>query len=479
MPYVSKRVPRVKQQEALTKIAGRTAFALLMQMRCGKTKVAIDDFGRLVDEGSAQDLVVIAPAGVYRTWEKAIEEDYPDPLPLIHTWRSGSYGSQKARNLLRAFLDDRSGPRVLLINAEALSSVKAARECILEFMAQRDCVAVIDESTLAKNPSAERTKFLVRYVAPLAKYRRILSGLPTPRSPLDLYSQFEFLDPKILGFKSYYAFRSRFAVTQRMSFGGRSVDVVVNYRDTDKLQALIQPHSFRVRLEDCYDLPPKIYTRREVPLTKDQERMYKEMVEFATAKISGEDFVTATAVITQILRLHQLLCGHTRDDAGQWHPIPERRTETLLDLLEEYDGKAIIWASYDADIQKISTALQKEYGEDSVARFWGGNRETREEEERKFLSSPSCRFIVATPAAGGRGRTWVNADLVVYYSSTNDLEHRSQSEERAQGVGKSNSVMYVDMIAPNTVEDKILHALRNKINMASVITGDNWKTWVV
>ncbi len=127
----------------------------------------------------------------------------------------------------------------------------------------------------------------------------------------------------------------------------------------------------------------------------------------------------------------------------------------------------------------MTDALLKEYGPNSVARFWGGNVATREDEERLFLSSPNCRFMVATPSAGGRGRTWSNADLVIYYSSTNNLEHRDQSEQRAQGYHKERAVDYIDLIVPRTIEGKILNALRNKIDMASAINGDNYKEWLI
>ena len=144
-----------------------------------------------------------------------------------------------------------------------------------------------------------------------------------------------------------------------------------------------------------------------------------------------------------------------------------------------------MWCSYDADIQKVAKALEKKYGAGrpneftAVARFWGGNRNSREDEEKKFLNDPRCRFMVATAAAGGRGRTWTVADLVVYYSNTDDLEHRSQSEERPQGVGKTKSVLYADLRVPGTVDDRIVANLRKKINMAASINGDNWREWLV
>jgi hypothetical protein len=202
-------------------------------------------------------------------------------------------------------------------------------------------------------------------------------------------------------------------------------------------------------------------------------------------------------VIAQILRLHQLLCGHTRDEQGNLHEVPENKTNQLLEILDDYAGKAVIWCSYDYNIQKLTEALRKRFGhaddcayqvgetcncnlpKNIVARFWGGNTATREDEEKVFLNHPDCRFMLATPAAGGRGRTWSVADLVVYFSSTYDLEHRDQSEQRVQGLNKERQVDYIDLIAPGTVEEKILSVLRKKINLATMITGDAWKQWIV
>jgi len=480
--YPFKRKPREKQSEALKRMAGKKVFALLMAMRTGKTKVTLDDWAKMVWEGLCLDLVVLAPAGVYKTWVQAIKDDVPDEVlsaTRVFVWESGSHGSARAKQEIRDFMSH-NGPRILLMNIEALSTVEQARDLLLNLLRQRkgrNAVAV-DESTAIKNHKAKRTKFINKNVAPLAEYKRILSGLITPRSPMDLFSQFEFLDPRILGHKSFYTFRARYAVMKSMKFGGREVPIIVGYRDAEDLQRRIAPHSFRVRLEDCYDLPPSTYAFREVPLTDEQKRIYKELKQFATAKLSGEKHVTATIVISQILRMHQVLCGHVRDEEGGWHTIPEKRTEALIELLEDYDGKAIIWCSYDHDIKKVSEALAKEF-DCKVARFWGGNRATREDEERSFKTDPSCRFIVATAAAGGRGRTWDCADLVVYYSSTSDLEHRSQSEERPKGVGKTKSIGYIDLIAPGTVEEKFIKALRDKIDLAAIINGDTWREWLI
>lgn len=502
-PYVSRRKPWAHQATALAKMYGRAAFALLMAMRTGKTKTLLDDWGAEEAAGDCDDLLVIAPAGVYKTWEVAIKDHLSAELlerTLVFTYASSDKGKAHVKALDKFMENIGQQPRILLVNIEALSNVERARLLCLRFVKQRQVMVAIDESTAIKNYKAKRTKFINKQIKPEADFRRILSGLPTPKSPLDLYSQFEFLDNKILGFTNPISFRRRFAITKLLTVqsgkGFRGVEVIVGYRDVDQLYGMIQPHSHRVLLEDCYDLPPKMYSIREVRMTEEQEKVYREIKEFATAQLSGGQHVTAQQVITQILRMHQVLCGHVGTEDGQFVEIPENRTGELIDLLDEFDGKAIIWCSYDADVRKVSLAIEKmaraeeidEFGNKvrinpdklkTVARFWGGNRSSREAEEKRFLNDPECRFMVATAAAGGRGRTWTVADLVVYYSNTADLEHRSQSEERAQGVDKINSVLYVDLVVPGTVDMKMLDTLRKKINMSGAITGDNWKEWVV
>lgn len=486
--YTPRFRPYTHQARANSRMWGLPAFALLMAMRTGKTKVLLDDWGRCEWEGLSDRLLVIAPGGVYRTWVKACDEHLSVDLRErceVRAWESG-----KPQKDLEAWCSPGNAPRVLLINIEALSSVKRAREIAQLFLRNgRGSMVAVDESTGIKNGDAARTQFINSKLGGLAAYRRILSGLPSPKSPLDLYSQFEFLEWRIFALRSFYAFRATYSNTKDIIVdrrqnergewvGGRKIKKVVGFKNLDKLQRRIAPYSERVLLEDCYDLPPKSYAFRDVELTPEQRKAYADMKAFGTARLGETAHVTAVNVVSQMIRLHQILCGHTVDEEGREHTIPENRTAQLLELLQEYDGKAIVWCSYDADIRKVAAALDGEFG-GTAARFWGGNKTTREAEEARFLNDPDCRWMVATAAAGGRGRTWMNADLVVYYSNTPDLEHRSQSEERPQGVGKTRPVHYVDLRALGTVDEKIIQALRDKIDLSAAVTGDNYKEWLI
>lgn len=463
--------PYAHQTAALQKMRGRDSFALLMGMRTGKSKVVIDEWF----EDGCPDLSIIAPAGAYRTWEVELQKHVPTDIlrrVAVGTWVSDA-GPKSV-----AHLHGHRGPRVLLANVEAYSSVAAVREVTTQFLSRR-ATLIVDESTTIKSTKSKRSKVIYE-LGQLAGKRRILSGLPTPRSPLDLYGQFEFLDHDILGFVSEKAFKQRYANWRKMKVGAWYIDVVVDYKNVEELWAKIEPHSFRTRLEDCADVPAKVYITRDVELTREQKRMYAEMKRYATTQFESGEWASSQQVVNTMMRLHQICCGHlTDDDQRIVREIPNTRVHDLLDLLDDHDGKVIIWCSYDHDIRAISQALRRSYGNESVTQFWGGNQTTREEDSRRFKEDPRCRYMVATPGSGGRGRTWPEASLIVYYSNTDNLEHRDQSEERASSVEKTDRVTVVDMMARGTVEEKIIHALRKKIDLAAVVTNDAWREWVV
>jgi hypothetical protein len=255
--------------------------------------------------------------------------------------------------------------------------------------------------------------------------------------------------------------------------------MVKGFKNLPELYEKIEPHSYRVRLEDIADLPVT-WQVRHVEMSDSQKNAYESMRKNAYAELEEGGLITAQLVIVQMLRLHQILMGYTKDSDGILRELSEKRTQTLLDLLEEYDeGKAIIWCSYDYSVRRVAPALAKRYGANAVAQFWGGNSRTREEDDKRFRLDPACRWMVATAGSGGRGRKWDVANLVVYYSSTNNLEHRDQSQERAKDMSKKDCTAYVDLIVPGTVEEVIIKALRKKIDLAAMITGDDYRRWLI
>lgn len=456
-------------------------WAYLMEMGTGKSKVLIDNFCYLWLKERITGVLILAPKGVYHNWlTKEIPAhgwvDVPRNVVLWSNSRSKTY----QRELETLIPGKTKELQILVMNIEALSQSKHAYEFAMRFLAKHDAMCAVDESTTIKNPGAKRTK-LAMLLRDVALYRRVLTGSPVTRSPLDLWGQMEFLKRGVLGFKSHFAFRRRYAIMEQMEYGGRKFWADVGYHNIDELNARIQPFSSIATKDECLDLPAKVYETRDVELTPEQTRLYDGIADHATAELNDGMHVTATEVIVQILRLHQVVCGHVVDETGGMHDVENRRIATLMDVLEEAPDKVIIWASYRHSIQKIAQTIEKTYEMQSVVEYHGGtNQADRERAIERFQNDPKCRFFVGTQAAGGYGITLTTARTVVYYSNSYDLEKRVQSEDRAHRIGQHWPVTYVDLVARDTVDEKILSALRRKIDIASTVMGRReMLDWVV
>jgi SNF2 family DNA or RNA helicase len=279
---------------------------------------------------------------------------------------------------------------------------------------------------------------------------------------------------------SYYAFQARYAVLVERRMATHTFKQIVGYRRLDELQKRLDNFSFRVTKEECLDLPDKVYTRREVEMTAEQRKAYDQMKLMALSVID-EGIVSTNNALTQLMRLHQICCGHVKLDDGSEVDFPNNRIDELLAALEEVDGKVIIWANYRKDIERIKNRLQHDYGMTAVASYYGDTEaEERQEIVTRFQDpGDSLRFFVGNPRTGGYGLTLTAAKTVIYYSNNFDLEVRLQSEDRAHRIGQTSKVTYIDLITPGTVDEHIVKALRNKINIASAVLGEELKEWLI
>ena len=477
--YKFKTTPYAHQREAFMSSAQKKVYALLMDMGTGKTKVCLDTIGHLFEKQEIDFSIIVAPKGVIANWLGEIETHLPERIEReVVLWKPAL--TKKFRETLKELSTPSPGKmKFLLMNVESFSSKKGVG--VAEYFIKNFKVFMaVDESTTIKNRQAKRTKSISK-LGLGARYRRILTGSPVTRSPLDLYSQMNFLDEDILGFNSFYAFQGRFAVIQRRTMGAHSFNHIVGFRRLDELTEALDKHSFRVRKEDCLDLPDKVYMRREVELTKEQKKAYEQMKHFALARLQSGELSTTKNVLTQLMRLQQICCGNLTDDAGVIHPLPSNRIDALLDICDEIQGKALIWATWSMDIRSIAEALRDRFSVQAVATLHG---ETPDSERQKVVESfqdrqSELRFIVGHPKTGGYGLTLTAATTVIYYSNSYDLELRIQSEDRAHRIGQTNKVTYIDLISPKTVDEKIVRALRNKINIADTILGESAREWLV
>jgi SNF2 family DNA or RNA helicase len=477
MNYKFKTKPYAHQLKALEMSWERPYFAYFMEMGTGKTKVLIDNMSMLYDNGKINGALIIAPKGVYKNW---FSQEIPTHMaahiePVTVLWKS--LINKKQQFYLDQLFKTGEDFHILVMNVESLSTTKGVAFAE-KFLNCHNAMMAIDESTTIKNPDAKRTKNIVG-LGKLAKYRRILTGSPVTKSPLDLYKQCEFLQDELLGFGSYYAFRTRYAVMKTANFSGRSVQIVVGYRNLDELSEKLKAFSYRVLKDECLDLPKKTFMKREVLLTKEQEKAYLQMKQLAVAHMEGKVMTTAT-VLTQLMRLQQITCGHFTADDGTLHEVPSNRINELLDVLSEVEGKVVIWAQFQRDVTNIIKALSKEYGDDSYVDYYGLTpQEDRQRNIKKFQDPDSpVRFFIGTTQTGGYGITLTAASTMVYYSNGYDLEKRQQSEARIDRIGQEKPMTYIDIICEDTVDTRIVKALRKKVDIATQIMGEELKSWI-
>ncbi len=467
--YTYKTTPYEHQRNALIKGAKELNFAYFLEMGTGKTKVAIDNVAYLYQEKLINTAIVIAPNSVYKNWIKEIETHSPISDYTMFIWKDDVKINYQIDKL-----------NYVLMNIEALSH-KSGFEFLLKLVMDtgQKAMMIIDESTTIKNDKAKRSKNICK-LSPHVKYKRILTGSPVTKSPLDLYQQCAFLSKDLLGYPSFVAFRARYAVMKQINMGPNRVILIPQYyTNLDELEAKIKKFSFRVRKVDCLDLPEKIYQQRYVNLTKEQIKVYEELRKYARSVIEDKE-VSFANKLTEILKLHQVCNGYLKTDDGEIVPFDnDPKLEELLSIIEESDGKFIIWANYIHNIKTIVKTLRKEYGDESVVSIYGEiTTENRKKAVEEFQGNDKVRFFVGNPSTGGYGLTLTAASYVVYYSNNYNLEIREQSEDRAHRIGQTKSVTYIDLIIDKTIDSHIISALKRKIKISAETMGEEIKNWI-
>ena len=475
--YPFRNKPFLHQAAFLQRFWEDPHVALLADMGTGKSFMLINNAAMLYDKGKINAMLVVAPKGVYRNWYTGeIPKHMPEHVP--YTMACWSPTPRKAeREQMDQMLNALDTLRILVMNVEAFSTEKGVAFA-RTFLRVTNAYMAIDESTTIKTPNAKRTKNIIK-AGKEARYKRIATGSPVTKSPLDLFSQCEFLSPTCLNYNSFYAFQARYAVLVERRMPTHTFKQIVGYRHLEELQKKLNDFSFRVTKDECLDLPDKVFIRRDIELTDEQAKAYSQMKLMALSLIDGNLMSTKNA-LTQLMRLHQIVCGHVKYDDGTEVDLPSNRIKELLATIEECDGKIIIWANYRRDIENIKKALAEEYGMTTVATYYGDTEaEDRQAIVEKFQDpSSGLRFFVGNPRTGGYGLTLTEAKTVIYYSNSFDLEVRLQSEDRAHRIGQTKSVTYIDFISPNTVDEHIVKALRSKINIASQVLGEELKEWI-
>ena len=461
MSHIYKTKPFEHQRQALIKGAEKEYFLYLMGMGTGKTKVAIDNAVYLYNQKKIDTVFVIVPNSITHNWLKEIDI-HSSSKNIKYLFKRDSF-DHKFENAINWYV----------MNVEALShasGVKVAKKLIDK--CKDKMFMVVDECTTIKNHKAKRTRNIVKLSSDV-KYKRGMTGSPTTKSPLDLYSQCEFLKPGLLGFKSYYAFRARYCAMRPLSNeGNRQIMIPMYFTNLAELEGKIKGFSFRVKKEDCFDLPPKVFTKRFLGMSKEQLECYTSLKKYARAIFQDKES-SYTNKLTELLRLHQVTCGFFVSDKGQRESFDTPKMTELCNIIDETEGKVIIWANYIHNIEQIIQVLKKKYPFDNTVAIYGAvNVKDRDQAVESFQEDSKTRFFVGNPSTGGYGLNLTAATTVIYFSNSYDLTLREQSEDRAHRHGQKKSVTYIDLVTKGTIDEFIIKALNEKKKMSAQTLGE-------
>lgn len=435
---------RERQRQGIEKAWPHPGFALFWVMGAGKTLSTIALAGLRREAGMVDRLLIICPTSIKGVWSKEFNSYSALPAHLQVL---------EAGQKLKPWEDF----PILVVGVEALSQ-GSAMDTAREFVAGSRCMTVIDESSTIKNHDAKRTENCWE-LGEQSTLRLVLTGTNVTQGLQDLFSQMYFVDPAIIGELSYYSFRNKYCV-----MGGFESRKIIGYKNVDDLLDRVRPRCDVIRKGDM-KLPPKTYQTRTVKATAEQHRLCKELAREMTTKL-GDKTISVQNALEALLRFQQIAGGFDPDNIPL-HKNP--KMDELLALLEEFDGKAIIWARYLPEVAAIATQLSTRYPGACLVLTGAVDPAERQSLVNTFQEDPSKRFFVTNQATGGKGLTLTAATLSVYYSNTFSLEDRLQSEDRNHRIGQENEVLYIDLMSDLRVDRLVLTALENKCNLSAYV----------
>ncbi len=430
-------------------------FALLMEMGTGKTVTSIAIVGKAYLTGKIKRLLILAPKSIVAVWEDEFSKfaDFTYSLSVL----TGTL----AKKVEQLKTIPHKGLEVAVVNYDSVSLIEK------ELTAWYPDFLICDESSKIKNPTAKMSKATYR-VAKVCKYRLILTGTPIQNNPLDFFSQYKVLDDSIFG-KSFYAFKNEYAVlgTYNQPIGWRKLPELVK-----------KAHSiaFRVTKTEALDLPDTIDEIRPIALEDKAQKLYKAFVKESYMELSKGE-VTATNILTRLLRLQQITGGFIRPDeeSERYEQISSAKLNALEDIIDtaiSENKKLVVIARFIPEIREICKMLDKKkikYGHIC------GEVKDRAAEVDAFQNNPDCMVFVGQLQTVSMGLTLTAASTMVFYSLSYNFADYSQAKARIHRIGQKNNCLYIHLVVKNTVDETVLKALEQKENIATKIV-DDWRS---
>jgi SNF2 family DNA or RNA helicase len=484
------------QREHFEAHARKAAFAILWEQGTGKTKEAIDEIALLIDEGAVEAVVVVAPNGVHRNW---VSDELPKHMPdhimsrlKTHIWQTQKAETKWHQRAVERVLGT-DGVPMLLFSYDGFMT-KRGKKAAWKLLSSRKCLYILDEAHRIKTPGALKTKSILAS-SKYAPYRRILTGTPVAKGPFDLYTQLKFIDEHIwdeIGCKNFQAYKTYFGIWEKKHNHktGRDYPVLLQYRNIEVLNRIIDKVSSRVLKEDVLDLPPKLYTSRYYEMTSQQEQIYERLKQEFMYDHGNGKITNASLAIVRLLRFQQVLCGYLpfEDEAGntgvEMIPGGNPRMDLLHETIEDLPHQAIVWARFTKDIDIICDRIKGDGKK--VSRYDGSMDDDKLERSKLAFNKGETDYFVGNQAKGSEGLTLIGAKSAFYYNNTFNFIQRLQSEDRCHRMGQDGAmheghglgVLYTDLICQDSVDEHYIANLLAKQDIASQITGDRLKEWL-
>lgn len=442
-------------------------FGLLFEMGCGKTLTAIAIAGAGYQMGKIDRLLIVAPTSVVAVWPKELRE-YAKFKYTCKTLLGEKQQRIKQIDDLMKF--PFKALKIAVINYES-----TWRPEILEKLKEFDADMVIaDESQRIKTYDAAQSKAM-HELGDQARYKLILSGTPVQTAAIDIWSQYRFLDKSVFG-ENFFKFRGRYAI-----MGGYGNKKIVGYRDLEGLIKKEHSIAFRVTKDEALDLPEQTFETRRIQFSPKEKSLYERLKKDSYAELDNGGHITATTVLTKLLRLQQLTGGFlVQDEAQKPQLVSRAKLDALTDIIVDYvigsGKKLVVFARFIAEVKAIIDLAAKVLPKDlkQVAIYGDVKKEDRGDIVKQFQEDPSTVLFVGQIDTAGTGITLTAADTCVYYSKNFNYATYSQSLSRIHRIGQRNCCTYIDLEIEGTIDELISSALSRKEDMAKTVV-DNWR----
>ena len=427
--------------------------ALLMEMGTGKTMTTIAIAGALFKHKKVKRILVVAPLSILGVWEQEFQSFANFPYSLVVLTGSSKEKSTAIKTLPKDEL------QIVVVNYESAWRIE---KDLLNFDAD---LIIADEAHKLKEARTSQSKAM-HHLGDKARYKLLLTGTVITNREIDVFSQYRYLNPEIFG-NSFYAFRNRYF--DMVGYGNHTPHFKSSMLD----EFLEKMHSiaFRVTKAECLDLPEVTEEIRTVELEPDAFKLYKCLEKESYAELNNSE-VSAVNVLTKLLRLSQVTGGHLTDDEGDTNVVSTEKIKALSDILDSAvseDKKIVIMARFVPELNDIQKLLEQKGIGYAVVR---GGVKNREDEIKRFQEDKNCKVFVGQIAAAGLGITLTAASTMVFFSLDYSMSNFEQAKARIHRVSQSEKCLYIYLVAKGTVDNKILKALRHKVDLAKTLVDD-------